>query len=410
MSQLASDSPHHTAYDPSQDFLLVLLSFYGFAAIGMISGVLGVAWLHIQLEFALPLDALGLLLTVMTSARLLGSFYAGSFITRIGVGHFCLLGSILAAVGLLGMALAPSWFVLLGLAWFASLGDAMINVGINTFASHSYRVGTINRLHGFFGLGALLGPLLVTLLVVQGALSWRWSYGVLAALQLLLLLGIALSLPRWHMQHSEQENSKPASARESLRYPMVWLCIALLFSHTGIQAGVGQLSNSLLVESRGINPGLAGTWISIYWTTITLGRLLLGFVVAHLGAVRMMRVSLAGAVLSALLLWWNVHPLGNLAALALMGWMLAPVFPTAFSRTPQLVGKRHSANALGFQVAAASLGAALLPGAITVLAERGGLERIPPSLAFIALLQFAAHEAIVRYDAKLEAKRKLQAR
>jgi ABC-type branched-subunit amino acid transport system permease subunit len=53
------------------------------------------------------------------------------------------------------------------------------------------------------------------------------------------------------------------------------------------------------------------------------------------------------------------------------------------------LGPRHANNGVGFQVAAASLGGALLPSLLGVLARARGLEVLGPFL-FVATLVLAA--------------------
>jgi hypothetical protein len=56
------------------------------------------------------------------------------------------------------------------------------------------------------------------------------------------------------------------------------------------------------------------------------------------------------------------------------------------------VGARHSAHAIGFQVAAATLGAAALPSLAGVLLGRLGLEALGPFLLVTTLTLLGLHE------------------
>ena len=103
-------------------------------------------------------------------------------------------------------------------------------------------------------------------------------------------------------------------------------------------------------------------------------------------------------MIGALLIWWNPVATVSFLGLAIMGLTLAPVFPTSVSRTPGLVGIENSPNAIGLQMAGASLGSALLPGLVGVVADRVGLEVIPPCLVIIALGQFIIHELVTRRE------------
>jgi asparagine N-glycosylation enzyme membrane subunit Stt3 len=56
----------------------------------------------------------------------------------------------------------------------------------------------------------------------------------------------------------------------------------------------------------------------------------------------------------------------------------------------------HVDSTIGFEVAAASLGAAALSGLAGVIAERKTLEIIGPFLVVGALIMFVLHELVVR--------------
>ena len=81
-------------------------------------------------------------------------------------------------------------------------------------------------------------------------------------------------------------------------------------------------------------------------------------------------------------------------ALALAGFSLAPIFPTLISLTPQRFEPAHMANMVGFQVAGASLGIALTPLAMGMLAARTSLESLPPALVFLCLLMVFLSERL----------------
>lgn len=104
---------------------------------------------------------------------------------------------------------------------------------------------------------------------------------------------------------------------------------------------------------------------------------------------------MAGAVFSALLIWANLAPWLAFAGIALMGLTLAPQFPLLMSATPGYLGPRHANNGVGFQVAAAGLGGALLPSLVGVLARARGLEVLGPFLFTAALILAALFELLI---------------
>jgi fucose permease len=79
------------------------------------------------------------------------------------------------------------------------------------------------------------------------------------------------------------------------------------------------------------------------------------------------------------------------AAIALLGFVQAPVYPALVTLTPSQFGSAHTANAVGFQVAASVVGGAGLPALMGVLAQAFGLETIVPTLLAAAVLQIVCY-------------------
>jgi predicted MFS family arabinose efflux permease len=128
---------------------------------------------------------------------------------------------------------------------------------------------------------------------------------------------------------------------------------------------------------------------------LTVGRIIFGIIADRIGVIPIVRSCMLGSLCGTALIWWNPVDILSFLGLALTGFSLAPIFPLMISVTPKRLGSRHSANAIGFQVAAASLGIALLPGLAGVLAENLGLEAIGPFLLALAVAMFLLHEVTV---------------
>jgi fucose permease len=278
------------------------------------------------------------------------------------------------------------------------IGRALLNTSVNTFVASHYSSRQMNWLHAIFGVGSTLGPLLVTFIVADLSLSWRLSYFILAIVEGIVMLLFFMTLKDWSLKVKVAEAKVLPSLTQTLKLAPVWLGTLLFVMHTGMQMSTGQLSNNLFVEGRGIDPGIAGVWISLFWGFITVGRLTFGTFINRLGAGLVLRFCMLGTVLAALLIWWNAVPAMSFVGIALAGFTLAPVFPTSVSRIPAMVGSAHSPNAIGVEMAGAALGGALLPGLAGWLANQFGLEVIPLCLVTIALLQFAVHEALTRQE------------
>jgi fucose permease len=384
---------------------LIILAYLAFIALGMPDGLLGVGWPSIRAGFALPLDALGALLVAGTAGYLTSSFASGWLIARLGVGRVLALSCALTGAGLIGYTLAPAWWLMDLLGVVAGLGAGAIDAGLNTYVAAHFGARSMQWLHASYGIGITSGPLIMTF-ALQAWQAWSPGYLVVGAVQLSLAACFTLTLPLW------QQKTGPAAPRltdyktplpATLRRPQVWLSLLLFFLYTGAEVSLGAWAYTLLTEGRGVAPHLAGLWAGSYWATFTLGRMLAGLYARRLGGPRLVLASLAGALLGALLLWWQPAPWVSLLGVALTGLAIAPIFPALVSGTSRRVGARFAANTIGMQMAAASLGAAAVPAVVGVLARRLSLEAIPLCLvglfAALGLLVGLARQLSPRLEA-----------
>lgn len=375
--------------------LTIVIAFLGFIALGIPGGLLGLAWPSIRDLFGLSASAIGALLLADTLGFMVTSFASGLLMTRFGAGAALLAGSTLRGVALLFILVAPSWPALILAAFGMGIGSGVIDAGLNTYVSGYRSTRLLNWLHGCFGLGATVGPLILTALFAAGFV-WRWGYVMAGVMQLFVALLLLLTLKRWRMHSSDDGSGQPvraATPTQTLRLPLVWLGIVTFMVYAGLEVAAGQWSFSMFTEGRAIPVTTAGVWVSLYWGSFTVGRFFFGALGDRLGVTGLMRTMLVLASLGAAILWAAPLPLFNFVGLMVIGFALAPVFPLLIAVTPQVVGARHTANAIGFQVGAASLGIAIIPWMAGVLVEQGGVESI--SLALGNLDAFSALDAPV---------------
>ena len=382
----------------------LIIAYLIFIVIGIATGLLNIAWTFMQPTFGVALDSLGVLLTAAMLGGLIAAFMSGSLIGRFSIGPVLVGGMVFAGVGLLGYATAPVWAALLAVAFLTSIGKGAIDAGFNNFVSSNYSSSQMNWLHACWGIGLTIAPTVVTVSVLSLEQGWQLSYVISGALALLLGLVILLTLPQWHLKKTKRGQPEAAGGRIpirlTLRRPIVLMCILLLFIYGGIEIGTGQLANTLFVEARGISQENSSAWVSAYWGSFTLGRMLMGLLAMRIGDRWLLNVSFGISILGAMLLFINVSDLFSFVGLMGIGFGLAAIFPILISQTPARVGIEHAANAIGFQVGSAGLGGAVLSGAAGVFAENLGIETISLFILLGALLAAAIYQFIIRWESK----------
>lgn len=379
---------------------ILVLSFGCFIALGMVTGMLGVAWPSMRLTFNLPLDALVALLAGSTVGFFVGSIFAGQVMGRLGVNTTLMAANLLAAAGLVGYVFAPDWWVLVAFSLLTGWASGTIDSGLNIYMAANHGVTIMNWMHACFGVGATIGPLVMTA-VLTANLSWQVGYAIAAVVYFLLGMAFLLANGQFKIKSHDfsttRQSEKVQRVRplDTLKLPVVLLSILLFLLYTGVESSTGQWTYTLFTESRAITPYTAGIITSVFWGMLTIGRFVLGPLASKVGIQRLLRVSMIGAVIASILYLFQNLTIGFLAV-ALMGFSLSAIFPTLTSDTPARTGMLHAPNTIGFQTGSASIGFAVLPGLAGILAEKAGLETLGPFLIVSSVLMLLTNEAVLR--------------
>ena len=383
----------------SRQFLLTLLAFLAFISLGLPDGLLGVSWPSIRATFDVPLEALGLLVAVTTAGYLTSSFFGGAILRRLSMGAVLALSTGAAAAALLGFAVSPRWPVMVMLGFVAGLGGGAIDASLNAYGARHFSARTLNWLHAFFGVGATIGPLVVTM-VLSAGLVWRWSYAIVGTAQSILAIAFFFTRGRWlpAPARATAGPSPEGAARtlDTLRRPVVWLGTLVFFFYSGVEVVAGQWSYSLLTLGRGVPETTAGLFVTLYWGSLMVGRIVFGTIADRVPLANTLRLCILGAVVGALLFWLQPTRSLSLVGLMAIGFSFSPVFASLVSLTPSRVGLAHADSAIGFQIAAASLGGAALTGVTGVLADAFGLEVIGLAILVFTLILLALYEGFIR--------------
>lgn len=390
---------------------MLLLAYAAFVSLGLPDTVLGVAWPSIRESFGVSQAAFGMLPAVGVAGYFSSGILVGPALSRVSLGSLLAASTMVVAAGLLVFAATPMWLLFVPAAFLLGAGSGAIDSALNGYAAHNFSVRHMNWLHACWGLGATIGPGIMTAALTRTH-SYRPGYAIIASVLSLMGFAFVATRARWNADspHGAARQSTAVAPAESavgllstLRSRAVLLQIAIFFVYTGLEASAGQWAFTVLREARDFPVMAAGTWTAAYWGCLLAGRIVLGFFVERVGADRMLRLATAGAAAGAFMYAASDGDFG-LLGLAILGACLAPVFPTLMSRSPARLGA--SANyAIGLQLGAASLSTAAVPGALGVLATSAGVQVIPSLLAALALLLLVLHELLLRISPRAAAQR-----
>jgi fucose permease len=369
----------------------VVLAYAAFVLVGVNAGVNGVLLAAQMDDYAVSRATLGLTFFTGSAGFVLAGITAGALIHRFGTRIAAATGCGVYVLAALYAGTRPAFaaFVVLQIASGYALG--VLESVLNAYLSARPNATTlINRLHGFFGVGALLGPPLAAWIVA--AASWPTVMLLLGAVAVPLTAGFLIVYPRTGRDPATAKPEPPTPgglARPALRHWGVVLGAALLTVYVGLELGVGNWAFGYLVEARGQTDLLAGYAVSGYWFGLTAGRFLLSPIVTRLGltAAGLMNTCLVGVTVITALTWLLPGKAAATAGLVLLGFFLGPIFPTAIALAPRLTPARLVPTAIGIMNAGSVVGGSAFPWLAGAIAEGTGVWTLLPFTLALSLLQ-----------------------
>jgi fucose permease len=355
-----------------------------FVTLGLPAGALGVAWPHMRDSLHAPLAGLGLLLAAFTAAYFVASVTSGPLGARLGTANLLLGGCGLALAGLLGLSLATAWWMVPAVSLLFGGGSGLIDAAANAHTSLNRGVRYMGWLHASWAVGAALGPLVVVVSIAATG-SWRGSFVAMAAAFLAVGLVISYRRQDWLRttrdadRQSQAAPLRPSSARRALV-----LLIGLFLVGAGLEATAGDWSYTQLTAGRLVSGGLASLGASLFWAGLAGGRVAMGLLGNRIAPDRLLDISVGMSAVGALAFWLAPPLWSALVALPILGAAVSVIFPLLLSITPARVGTAMTSHAVGYELAAGTLGGGGLPALTGLVLQSAGVLSLGPLLAAMA--------------------------
>jgi fucose permease len=387
---------------PNSLRLQIGLAFFAFILIGAAEGGVGVLIPSLRAFYGIDKGTVSYIFLAGTSGYLLAAFSSGPLTERLGPKAFLMLGVSIFLAGAITVSLTPP-FVVVALVWLLiGCGIAMIDAGLNSYIAQLPRPARLlNFLHAFYGIGALLGPVVASTILALN-LSWNVTYFVWITVAVLILAGFGLIYSGGMGENHEDIGTKPAGNPLGLvlKMRLIWIAAFFLVFYVGTEVSLGNWTYSYLTEWRHEPTILSGYFITGYWLGLTLGRLTLANLAEKLGNKRLIQICLIGVVAGVLIVWFFPATWISAFGLVLAGFSLGPIFPTTIAIISDLLPVSLRSSAIGFVISLGSMGAAFLPWLAGNLAEQAGLWSLMPFVISTTIIMLALWLALQGLTAK----------
>lgn len=364
---------------------ITFLSFYSaFITIGLISNTAGPLVPFFKTHFNCNDVQAGMLISANFTGMIVSVMFGGILADKIGKRKFLIAGSFLIVLAMISAVFSANYTALLASFLISGCGFGMYEIGINSYASDYCRAkgihaeSRLNIVHFFFGIGAISAPLIIK---VTQVLSYTFIFWIIILFA--LASGILLIFAE-EVSYKHSEKSIFDLLKSAVSVKIVWLTGLMALFYVGIEVGSGgwlpefwrqSFENTLLAPAYSA---------SLFWTSLTFGRLFSAWVSAKLGYAKYLLTSCS--VLVVLFSAWILLPSEPLliGIVAGLGLTLSGLFPAIIS----ISLKNHSgisATITSIVIIFTALGGSLGPAVTGFAVQHSSVNSVPMCMLVSAL-------------------------
>lgn len=385
---------HHPKWNESPLNIVRFLScIYAFILLGMSDAVTGALIPYIETYYNITYTTVSLLFLSPFVGYLLAALLNNHIHHYFGQRGVAIFGPLFRLAGFIPLACHPPYPALPIVMLLTGFGNGIEDSAWNAWVGNMDNANELlGLLHGAYGLGATISPLIATAMVTKGNLEWYTFFYILIALDGLCLLLITASFWRATAAvhraslSSSSNGGQRTTTRHVLRSPITWLLAFFLLGYVGAEVSLGGWIVTFMLRVRHAEPFIAGLSATFFWLGLTIGRVLLGFITGRIGEKLAITVYLLLSVVLQILYWVVPSFEASVVFVTFLGFFLGPLFPAAIVAATKLLPRDYHVSAIGFAAAFGGGGAAIFPFAVGAIAQSKGVEVLQPIV--LAILVF----------------------
>ncbi len=347
---------------------LLFTGFLSFILIGVIQAMYGPAFFSFQANFGINTDQLAFIV----SMHFIGSFTAILASYKIfkffGYKKSVIAAGILFVLGALGVAFSPNWALSLASALLVGLGSGVMDVSMNIFFLRAFAnkaAPTLNLLHAMFGVGSILGPILIALFL----------FNISIAFIIVAVLGFVFVLMVFWLEPIPFK--EVLLSGKSVILPIIGFLL-LYFTFASVEVSLPSWEASYLVPYY--SQAKAVYFTSLFWLGMTIGRFLAVPLSIYFKAAKILLISTILSFIATLI----AHNMAIAAyAYIMVGFAIAPIFATALAWFNE-VYPQYTERLSPMLFASANMGAVIAPPIVGYAVASAGSQIIAAIISIFA--------------------------
>ncbi|CAJ0550483.1 Ff.00g104130.m01.CDS01 [Fusarium sp. VM40] len=355
-----------------------------FLIMGMNDASLGALLPYIETYYGINYTTASTLFLVPVVGYIVAALTNNWIHYTMGQRGVAILGPICRLVAYVPVALHPPFPALPCVMLFTGFGNGIQDSGYNAWVGNMHHANELlGFLHGAYGLGGTIGPLIASAMVTEGGLNWYTFFYIMIGLVVVeFVVGTAAF---WNATGAEyrqrvqfQQGKHRATTRMAIKKSITWIVALFLLGYVAAEVSLGGWIVTFMLRVRHAKPFLAGLTVTLFWLGLTLGRVVLGFITERIGEKTAICVYLMLSIALELLYWLVPNFIASVIFVMLLGFFLGPLFPASMVAATKLLPVDYHISAIGFAAVVGGGGAAVGPFAVGAIAQRTGVQVLQP--------------------------------
>lgn len=363
------------------------LTFFMFMMFAMTTDSVGVIIPEVIKEFHLSMTVGGAFHYAAMSGIAVAAFFLGYLADKLGRKRTIILGLVLFALNSYLFAVGRSFVFFLVLLTISGAAIGIFKTGAlaligDISTSTTQHTATMNAVEGFFAVGAIIGPAIVTHFLAVG-ISWKWLYVIAGSICVILI--VISSLVRYPQTTTSTEGVDLHRTVLMMKNPYALGFSTAIFLYVAVESAIYVWMPTLLAGYHGNAAWMAAYAISIFFILRAAGRFIGSWMLARLNWAAVVTVfSLA------ILVCFVVSMIGGVGIavflLPFSGLFMSVLYPTINSKGISCFRKSEHGAVSGVILFFTCLSAVLGPLAMGAISDAFG----DPRDGFILATGFAA--------------------
>lgn len=371
-----------------KDFFIYLI-YTCFVMYGWQASLLGSVWPKMSEDIGAGVTLIGILTMVNYISSGVLSFTTYKIRMKLGTSRSNVLGLALSAISMLILANATSFVAIVVAAVFLGASAGIIDVNSNSYVVKAYETKWVSFMHACWGLGATIGPMIMSFALVylkNYRLGFYITFAMMAIVSSLMLFAKKywdnkkITLDKNYVElHSVTEEEKEANVgfADILKIKNALKILICFMFANGAGCSLSAWIATMAAEQRGTAVAEAAIASSTFFFALMIGRIVFGMVADKIGISKTLLICMFLTMISVICYY---IPYKSLSVVyvhsAVIGFVSGSLIPLLNSNLKELFDTKYLSPLISFGGVFGLCGIAAGSAIMTVVANALGIQHV----------------------------------